>query len=261
MQTESLSVEINGQIRYPSFFQICDDFFIVSYSKQHIFNPEILRVYDLTTKTNFDLVDVIEPGYFEHFDYQNNYLHLIDSTNLTIYSYKPQNSTLISQTAHNLSAPIYNFHVTNNYTFVSTEFDTHVFNITNPITPIEIFRFTGITPYTQYGFSDVVISDDIIYALDRGNCLYFINFEDRTSPYLEGIFSCDELLTSFDVSENKVYLSAIEVNLEIVQLDRFIKPRLIIIIASIVSVVVISGIAVMVLVLRRRKIKKQAIQN
>jgi len=260
LQTENVLMYTDNYLRGPSSIQVCDDFLIASYKKRHISNPEILRVYDLTTKTNFDFVDQIEPGYFRHFTYQSNYLYLVNYASLTLYSYNPQNLSLVSQITSDTYSDFLTIYVIDNYAFVSAYDDTIVFNISDSLSLFETFRFSQIPYLAGMGYSQIVVSSDIIYAL-TGDTFYFINFEDRNSPYLEGIFSCDEYLTSFVVSENKVYLSAVEVNLEIVQLNRFIKPRVIIIVAPIASVVVISGIAVLVLILRRRKIKKQAIQN
>lgn len=260
LQTESILADSNGF--GPISMQICGDYFIASYSDHPWDHPKSLRVYDLSTKTNFELVEQIELGLFFNFAYKDNNLYLIDFENFSIYSYEPHNLSLISQTPLNLVPYIYSFHISDNYAFVTTEYDTQVFDITNPFSPVETFRFSQIALNTSYGYKEVIVSADIIYVLERyyvssrGSNLYFINFEDRNSPYLEGSFSCDEFLTSFDVSENKVYLSALEVNLEIVQLDRFISRTVIIVVASIVSVIIISGIAVLVLVLRRRKIRR-----
>ncbi len=261
LQTESILVEINNLKRDPFFIQVCGDFLIASYSVIPWYSPKILRVYDLSTKTNFELVEQIELGYFFNFAYKNNNLYLIDSENFSIFSYEPYNLSLISQTPLNLVSYIYNFHISDNFAFVSTVSDTHVFNITNPFSPVETFRFSQIALHSKRGYKEVIVSADIIYVLERnyvsgsrGSNLYFINFEDRNSPYLEGIFSCNESITSFVVSENKVYLSALEVNLEIVQLTRFIIQRGIIILVITGSFV--FGIAALTLILRRRKIRR-----
>jgi hypothetical protein len=210
----------------------------------------------LTNSSGFQVADVLNfPNYIYGLYYFSPYLFVgTSSRTFEIYTFDNANWSLVTTfTQGDYIRDIFFFE---NFLYLATTNNLEVFNFTDPLNHQRIITFHGsVIPYE--GYDKIYVEDDIAYLIaEHNDDLHILNVQDKTHPYFEGIFSCNDTLINLFVKDNVIYLTGRYVNLAIVQLDRFISLLNFVIYTPIAGMVAIVGIPLIVVAVIRARRRK-----
>lgn len=254
---QNMRIEIENSTYYPSTLEISGDQAFVYYYGI----TRYLAILDLSNSSGFQVTELLPvDGSIGDIAYDSPYLYLMgNNQNFSIYHHYENEWVLLTNTGidHNLRE----FFVYENFVYFAGYDDLIIYNITNPLAPTETTVFNGYE-YSWMGYDAVVVESDIAYLIGENNRdLQILNVQDKEHPFIEGSFSCNETLVDLFVKDDVVYLTGSLVNLEIIQLDRFISLLNYIIYAPIAAMAAIIGVPIIFVVITRVRRRRKVIDT
>lgn len=256
---QDMRIEIDNSTYYPSNFEFSGDQALVSYYGA----SRYLAFLDLSNSSGFQVSELLPvEAYIYDIAYNPPYLYLLlDSRSFSIYHKNESETEWNLLTNTDIDIYTWGFSVSENFVFFAGTNNLRIFDISNPLAPTETAVFYGFNN-TYDGYDVVVVESDIAYLIGENNRdLHILNVQDKEHPYIEGTFSCNETLIDLFVKDDVVYLTGSLVNLEIIQLDRFISLLNYVIYTPIAGIAALIGVPIIIVVSVRARRRREAIKN
>ena len=259
ISAQSLRIEIDNETYYPVFVKIFGDQAFVSL---YGWPTGYVAILDLSNSSGFQLTELIPFSYNTviRIFYEPPYLFL------AISSYRPclylNNGTHWEQVYEiNLPRPVYDIFIQGNITYFATSDELVLYNISNPLEPFIVSTFHG-SDISYEGYDRVFVENDLAYLITAYNDnLHIVDVKDKEHIRMVGTFDCNDTLTDIFVVDNVVYLTSAFVNLEIIQLDRFVSLLNYIIYSPIVIMATIIGVPIIIVAVVRIRRRRTAIDT
>jgi hypothetical protein len=252
---QSLILDLNNLTYYPSSIKIFGKQAFVKYYGIENY----IAVLDLSNSSGFQVNQLIpfNTSSIYTFFFDSNYLYVISSgIKFQTYSFNDTHWNLLAEFV--LPFSIQDFVVHENIAYIATNYDLLIYNLSDPFAPFVAAVFHG-SESSYEGYDKVFVEGEFAYLIaEYNNDLHIVNIQDIENPYMEGTFNCNDTLTNLFVVDTFVYLTSTYVNLEIIQLERFVSLLNFVIFTPLIGIAVIIGVPIIVLVAVRIKRSRTA---
>ena len=250
LSVQSLLLEIDNVTYQPLIAKFYGELAFVAYYRSY---QRYVAILDLANSSNYKVTELLPfNSFIYHVFYESPYLYVATSSReFEIYSHNETGWEFLSEFI--LDDGVRDLFIYENFAYIATYNDLIIYNFTNPLAPTETAIFHGSNS-TYEGYDKVFVESDVAYLISENNDdIHFVNIQDKEHPYMEGLFRCNESLSDLFVLDHVVYLTSNYVNLEIIQLDRFISILNYIIYSPLAGIAAIIGIPIIIVVFVRAK--------